>query len=94
MKTYTITFMAYGTLTIPASSVEEARALFKEFYQEDAIRELAMNKIEVTDIQKETNETVEPEIGNADNDVHNADKINCDVSADADSGEHNTQSIL
>ncbi len=53
MKTYLVTFMISGSLTIPASSKEEARKLFDKYYQEDASRELAMNEIDVTDVQEE-----------------------------------------
>lgn len=107
MKTYTVTFMASGTLTIPASSEKEAREMFNEYYQEDALRELAMNNIEVTDVQtmEAENESTEPEMESADNDMHAVDgsdgivdpthNVNGkDINAKGDDEELTVQSIL
>ncbi len=88
MKTYTITFMASATLTIPADSVDEARTLFEECYQEDAGRALAMTNIEVTDVQEEDSDDVESETISADSDADNAD-----TGTEVDNGEANIKSV-
>ncbi len=77
MKTYTVTFMASAAVTIPANSEDEARELFEGIAQEDAIRALAMNGIEVTDVLLEEGvEDIETETKNADGNVCNLDKSN------------------